>query len=155
LVTVFVNGSPSESRIVKLTQPEPPPYEVWRATHFTVAEWLNPDVSGDLADPDRDGIPNLLEYLQALDPKVSDAHLLPVAGLQDGSLTLSYRRNKNATDVIHSVECSDDMSPGSWAAEAIPIGQVDMGGYWLVTAVDQHLISSSPRRFMRLTVEKP
>ena len=87
---------------------------------------------------------------------VSDAHLLPVAGRRDGYLAFSYRLNKTAiADLIHWVECSDDMSPGSWAAEAIPSSQMDMGGYWLVTTVDQHLISSSLRRFMRLHVVKP
>jgi hypothetical protein len=34
-----------------------------------LSELTNPTVSGDDADPDGDGIPNLLEYAFALNPK--------------------------------------------------------------------------------------
>lgn len=40
-----------------------PVYDAWRATHFG-ANWAsNPTLSGDNADPDKDGISNLLEYM--------------------------------------------------------------------------------------------
>ena len=47
--------------------------EAWRALHFTPAQLADPAISGDDADPDRDGLPNLLEYALGLDPWQPDA----------------------------------------------------------------------------------
>jgi hypothetical protein len=153
LVTVFANGIPSSSKIIKLTVPDPPPYDLWKATHFTAAELADPATSGDLADPDHDGTANLLEYVQALNPKLSDVTLLPTLGRQVGFPTLTYRLNKKATDVTVSVESSADLT--SWLAVASTLSQVDQGTYWLVTAIDTEPIATTPRRFMRLRVTKP
>jgi hypothetical protein len=40
---------------------------------FTPAQLADPEISGDDADPDRDGLPNLLEYALGLDPWLPDA----------------------------------------------------------------------------------
>ena len=45
----------------------------WRAEHFSLAQLADPAVSGDDRDPDRDGLPNLLEYACGLDPWAADA----------------------------------------------------------------------------------
>lgn len=47
--------------------------EAWRALHFTPAQLADPAISGDDADPDHDGLPNLLEYALGLDPWQPDA----------------------------------------------------------------------------------
>jgi hypothetical protein len=155
LVTVFSNGIPSASKIIKLTVPDPPPYDVWKATHFTSTDLANPAISGDLADPDLDGTVNLLEYLQALNPKVADTALLPVAGQQDGFATFTYRFNKLATDVTYRVESSPDLTDGSWSATTVNLSQVDHGSYLMITVVQSESIAATSSRFMRLRVERP
>ena len=53
------------------------PFNVWRLAEFgTNAN--NSAISGDFADPDDDGIANLLEYALHLDPNVADVTGLPV-----------------------------------------------------------------------------
>jgi hypothetical protein len=150
LVTVHANGIPSAPQIIRLAVPDPTPYELWRMTHFTPAELADPAISGDLADPENDGIENLLEYLQALDPKTPDNHLGPQPGTSLGAATLTFRLNKAATDVTYEVRCSTNLL--DWTPDAIIIKTEDMGSYRLLTALD---LTGGPRRFMRLEVTKP
>ncbi len=46
----------------------------WKETAFTPGQLADPGFSGDLQDPDLDGVPNLLEYALGLDPQRQDAH---------------------------------------------------------------------------------
>ena len=45
----------------------------WQRVYFTPAELANTAVSGDLADPDADGLTNLAELATASDPRSSDS----------------------------------------------------------------------------------
>ena len=110
-------------------------------------------VSGDSADPDKDGFENLLEYVQALDPKTADAHLGPFSGKHDGYLTMTYRLNPKATDMNYSVQLGSDLV--NWTTGSVFVGMTDFGTYRLMTVRDNVPINSNPRRFMRLKVEKP
>jgi poly(3-hydroxybutyrate) depolymerase len=53
------------------TTPVVVPIETWRLEHFGASAG-NPDVAGDLADPDGDGVNNLLEYTNGTDPLKAD-----------------------------------------------------------------------------------
>ena len=155
LVSLSVNGIPSVPKIVNLTVTDPAPYDVWKATYFSAAELGDAATSGDLADPDLDGTANLMEYLQALNPRLSDTHLLPTIDCQGTYPKFTYRLNKLATDVSYSVESSSTLAPGSWQAVAVTYDQVDYGTYLLITAKDFAPIATTPRRFMRLRVSRP
>jgi endonuclease I len=94
------------------------PGEAWKSTCFTVAEINDPTISGDAADPDGDGLGNLLEYLFNRDPRQPDQSAtvtVSVAG-QGGinNLFLNFPHNRNATDVSLSYEVSTDLR--TWAA---------------------------------------
>jgi poly(3-hydroxybutyrate) depolymerase len=68
------NAAGSLSAILLLTvtlDPPPVPIEAWRVAHFG-ASALNPDIAGDVADPDGDGVNNLLEYTSGTDPLRAD-----------------------------------------------------------------------------------
>ncbi len=60
----------------------PPPgmttIQNWRKANFTAADLLDSVISGDLADPDKDGRNNLMEYALFSDPTVPDTALTPV-----------------------------------------------------------------------------
>ena len=114
LVTVSVNGIPSTSVIVKIATPDPLPYAIWKLSKFSTAELADPTISGDSADPDQDGITNLMEYTLALNPLSPDANGLPTTSQQGGYLTMTYRLNKQATDVLVVVEASADLTANSW-----------------------------------------
>ena len=66
-------------------------YSEWKSTHFTKVEVEDEQVSGENADPDGDGITNLLEYALALDPKIRDAEqVLGVFEKKDGGHQLAF-----------------------------------------------------------------
>jgi hypothetical protein len=70
-------------------------------------------VSGDNADPDRDAIPNLLEYAFALDPLVASDEGVPVGSLTATGgtdfLTLTFQRPASATDLTYRVLVSSNL----------------------------------------------
>ncbi len=73
------------------------PYSNWRTSFFTPGELADQNISGPNADPDRDGIVNLLEYAFNLRPKVSESASLPQVGYQPSAgpaafLTLTFTR---------------------------------------------------------------
>jgi Iap family predicted aminopeptidase len=66
-----------------------------------------------------DGVPNLLEYALAMDPRAPDAHLAQVqthivenAGTP--SLEITFRRNPDATDLQFLLEASSNLAAGQW-----------------------------------------
>jgi hypothetical protein len=130
------------------------PYGYWKKTKFDATELAAPSISGNNADPDADGLPNLLEYAFALAPKTSDAGSgSPVMGESGGYPTFSYRRNKQATDLTFTIIASPDLSSGSWAEAAHTVtSQVDMGTYEQITVRLATPISAMAKLFLRLRV---
>jgi hypothetical protein len=71
-----------------------------------VDQWINEKLSGLSiadkaldADPDKDGIPNLLEYALAGDPTLADrATVLPVLDVSGDKLSFTYFRVKASID---------------------------------------------------------
>jgi hypothetical protein len=93
-----------------------PPQEVWRRTRFG-ADWNNQAIAGDNADPDGDGLKNLLERAFAGDPLVADAGVAPRNDTGGALLSIIYRSAKSATDLVLAVEESADLS-GIWTPAA-------------------------------------
>lgn len=88
------------------------PGEVWRRLSFG-ANWANPTVSGDAADPDGDGLNNLLERAFAGDPLTADTGIGPNNDPGGALLSIVYRRAKRATDLVLGVDESSELS-GVW-----------------------------------------
>jgi hypothetical protein len=85
------------------------PIQTWRNTYFTPEERDDPAISDDDADPDGDGLPNLVEYALGLDPRTADVNGRPQAEVIDGYLVFEYRRSKTATDVVFSLQASQNL----------------------------------------------
>ena len=65
-------GSVSATLTVTVTSTPPVvPIDAWRAAHFGASQ-TNPEIAGDAADPDGDGMNNLLEYTNDTDPLAAD-----------------------------------------------------------------------------------
>ena len=129
-------------------------YGVWKSSVFThPADLNNPTVSGEMATPANDGITNLMKYAIALDPMASGTGGLPTASPQGGYLMLTYQKNKQAADVIYTVQSSDSLT-GIWATATTVTAQSDQGTYTLVTVRDTVPQARHPHRFMRLQVGK-
>ena len=116
------------------------------------------------ADPDGDGVLNLMEYALDSDPLRALPAARPVVGSMADRVPLTFRRNLLATDVTLRVEASDTLDAGTWTTLATRIGSGD----WVAVpgiAVNETLtgvvtITAPPpeapdgRRFFRLVVER-
>jgi hypothetical protein len=72
------------------------------------------------ADPDGDGLPNLLEYAFHSDPTVAAATTYPQAGMEGSYLTLTYPKLRTATDISYVVEETSDLTnPASWTPATV------------------------------------
>jgi hypothetical protein len=134
-------------------------YGSWRVGSFTAAELASPAISGDLASPARDGIPNWLKYAMGLAPKTTNSasEMFQVAARpQVGYLTLTYRQNKQATDISFITEASDSLTAGSWNTDGLQeLSRVDSNTYWSVTVRDGVSLANAVSRFLRLTISRP
>jgi hypothetical protein len=68
------NSAGSLSATLTLTVTSTPPVvpiDAWRQAHFGAGQ-INPEIAGDAADPDGDGVNNLLEYTNGTDPLAAD-----------------------------------------------------------------------------------
>ena len=67
----------------------------------------NPAIAGPTADPDHDGIPNLLEYAFNTDPLVPDIGVLPVPDIEGTNAILSYRKRCSLDHSLHDRATTD------------------------------------------------
>ncbi len=90
----------------------------WKSIYFTAAELADPNVSGNSADIDRDGLNTLEEYAFGLNPKLADAAAVTFPSASaDQHLTLTFPRAKAAADVQVIVEAAGDPT-GPWSSGA-------------------------------------
>lgn len=117
--------------------------EKWRQLNFQTT--LSAGNAADLADPDQDGVVNLLEYATNTSPTVRNVS--PGAMLKQGNvMTFSYVKNPDASDVSYIVEWSDTLQ-SAWSTAGVVISQ--QGN--LVSAT---IPAQVTRRFVRLRVER-
>jgi hypothetical protein len=129
--------------------------ELWKDAKFG-AEAGNPLIAGWGADPDHDGVANLLECAMALEPSMADASNLPTARKEGDYLTFTYRQSKDATDLTFEPQAASTLTKSAWLSAGLTeTSRQDKGNYWLVTVTDSIPISSGTKRFMRLQVIKP
>ncbi|MEY2438846.1 MAG: hypothetical protein QOI34_231 [Verrucomicrobiota bacterium] len=149
------------------------PIDQWRLQHFG-ANANVPQIAGDAADPDGDGISNLMEYGIAADPSVASASDLPFPTVSNNHLQLHFGRNTSATDVFYVVEAGSDLVSGDW----LPLVTRAPGSGWVANAqgatvqesgsgsevsvtvtdpvpiIDPGTLQEIPRRFLRLRVHR-
>lgn len=91
----------------------------WVSEKFTPAEQANAAISGDLADPDGDGVVNLFEYLTDTGPKSPLGSRAPQAMIANVGgtdyLALQFITARWASDVIVTVESAPSPA-GPWAS---------------------------------------
>ena len=129
-------------------------------TFFDPVELADPLVSGDLADPDHDRIPNIQEYLFNLHPKERDGDIssLPMSGSfttesDEVALTWSQHR-KRAENLMIAVEFSPTLLDGSWQQVLTPVEVITSSGAMETLRVARPM-SGSTRGFFRLALTQP
>jgi autotransporter-associated beta strand protein len=120
--------------------------ESWRQTHF--GSTSNSGNGADSADPDNDGLTNLLEYATNSNPMVTGISPLTVA--RSGNfLTLTYTRIADGA-LTYTVEGSNDLVTWSTVATANNPSTGAQNTAGPVTITDT--VSLTTRRFLRLKV---
>jgi hypothetical protein len=132
------------------------PFSAWQLAEFG-ANATNTVISGDLADPDGDGIANLLEYALGLNPNMASVAGLPTAQTDPacGCLSLTYIKVLSATDLTYTAEAANDPG-GLWSTNGIAQTVLGTDG---VTQTNKASDASNPigtsgNRFMHLRVTR-
>jgi hypothetical protein len=141
-------------------------YATWQVNKFSTSD-IGTGLTTMSTDFDGDGLPNLLEYAFATDPKTPDPS--PVAtGLNTNNLWISFPCNSSYADITYTIQSSTNLDSSSWSdiakssggAATVPIGSLsavsDSGaGLRTVTVTDSTPISTGGRRFLRVKVTSP
>jgi autotransporter-associated beta strand protein len=103
------------------------PYANWMATNYPSV--VSPDNLPE-ADPDHDGIANLMEYvLKDGDPSTFSNTILPILNASGETFVFTYFRRADATGTTQIFEYGSDLS--NWTSVSIPSGSsvvTDLGG---------------------------
>ncbi len=140
---------------VPVTITIPTPVNQWRQDHFG-ANAGNAAIAGNLADPDGDGLNNLLEYALGTDPLSGNAagYTIDQETLNGSTyLRLTVAKNPNATDVTYGAEVTGDLTtPGSWSSSPVV---VEANTTTTLRVRDSVAIGAASSRFIRLRVSVP
>ncbi len=124
--------------------------ELWRLANF--GSYLSQASGADNADPDRDGISNLMEYALDLNPNAPG--VMPAALVMNGGqIEYTYNRSSAAREagLLYQIEWSDTLEPGSWSTENVT--EQIQGVEGALEAVKATIpAGTSGRRFLRLRV---
>jgi pectate lyase len=118
---------------------------------------LPASLSGALADPDGDGVPNLLEFALALNPLSAEPSAFSVFELPEGNeryLTFSYTRRRNLGNVSLYAQVAPTLEFTSelGSIELLVVPHDDVSDE--VVARSAVPISASPSQFMRLAASQ-
>ncbi len=101
----------------------PMDFTQWLSTRFASSELLSPAISGADADPEHDGVSNLLEFAFGGNPKLNDAALIrPTFDIVGNRPRITFRCDSYRTSVTYTVESTSNLLPDSWVAIARSVG---------------------------------
>jgi hypothetical protein len=136
------------------TLEETPTYthqELWRFANF--GSYASVASGADAADPDGDGLNNLMEYALGTAPNASSA-MPAVLSLNGANLEYAYTRSSAAKDngVTYQIEWSETLEAGSWSTETVT-QQITSTQGALETVKASIPKGTSGKRFLRLKVQ--
>jgi hypothetical protein len=122
----YYRGNPVNAQNVQVVELNfferalPGTFADWQLQHFTDLQLTNPAVGIDSADPDGDGVPNLLEFAVGGDPLAADATNAVVRGVQvsPDQFALQFQERNSLGDVVRQFQISGDLANWSNIAPA-------------------------------------
>lgn len=147
----YTTGTPASATVTIFD----PPFDYWKASHFSQPELADPQVSGDQADADGDGRSNLAEYALGGDPHQIDVPGLPaIEWINVGNgpqLRLYYA--KQGGGLTFEVQQAPSLEPGAWTRSNVGAELYDAakGLFYQSTPVGQ----SDSAKFLRLRMIRP
>jgi len=153
---------------VELSALEPATIAEWRAVYFGTT--ANAGNAANLADPDGDGVPNLIEYAAGLIPTnaAARAWLTVNHGPYDTAdrLFVDFLRNTNAHDISFFVEATTDLQANTWSCISSNLAGIGWAGAPVletpdtasrihIRAYDTQPTVNFTSRFLRVRVTQP
>jgi hypothetical protein len=125
--------------------------ELWRFTNF--GGYASANSAADSADPDGDGLSNLMEYALGTGPNSSGV-MPAVLALNGANLEYTYTRSTAAKDngVTYQIEWSETLEAGSWSTETVT-QEITSTQEALETVKASVPKGTSGKRFLRLKVQ--
>jgi hypothetical protein len=128
-------------------------YETWKLAHFGPSA-NNNVIAGDYADPDGDGIPNLLEFAVASDPNKASPDATISGAIATNHFQLSLRRNTAATNLTYTVQAANTL--GAWTDVMTYTGAAG----WIpnivgATASESAPVGTFPDAFVNVAITDP
>jgi hypothetical protein len=124
--------------------------ENWRFIHFE--SYDNTGDAADLADPDFDGIANLMEFALGLDP--GQASTIPAILDEEGNV-MSYtltRLKAAVAELDFTVEHSESLLPNSWLNTNVEEVSPPLADDGILETVRFNIPTTGERHFIRLKV---
>jgi hypothetical protein len=149
VVTVTVNDGQlfaSRSLILSVL---PPSLPAWKEAYFTPEQRASESVAGDFADPNGNGLSNLLEYALGGNPLSGNLPPLPSVSVSGGQAVYSYVRPKSISDVDYTVEFSSSGLSNWGAAPAVKISETATTETWQAVRP-----ATNPSGYFRLKVNR-
>lgn len=123
-----------------------PPYDRWKANHFSARELMNAGISGPGADPDTDGFANGAEFTAGTDPRDATSYLeLKIVPGTTNSPRLQFNLISNRT---YSIERTSALSSAVWE------GHTDVAAVSSNTVVQVTANSTNEATFFRLVTRR-
>jgi hypothetical protein len=125
--------------------------ELWRFANF--GSYTSDASAADSADPDGDGLSNLMEYALGTGPNSSGV-IPAVLALNGANLEYTYTRSTAAKDngLTYQIEWSETLEVGSWSAQTVTEEiQGTLGALETVKASIPK--GTTGKRFLRLKVQ--
>ncbi len=128
-------------------------FNAWRATKFTAGELGLPSISGTNADPDADGINNLLEFALGGQPKDGVSDILPDCKVEtiggENYLTLTLKKPAGVMGVTYTPQVSGEL--GTWHGGSPHVFTI-INNATTLRVRDSTPMSAEGNRFIRLMV---
>lgn len=155
LGSINANNAHMQTAAVTLQSSGASSYDNWLAANFTGSQLsdsaLADSIWGVKADPDNDGIDNVIEYYTGSDPN-DPVSAAGTAAANDGEfLIFSFYQSKTTDGVVGNVEWSDDME--NWNSDSVATQTVDdLGDVYLIEA--RIPLNGAEEKFARLKVRR-
>jgi hypothetical protein len=153
---VMKTGDPLQSLFTFPVELDITPIGTWRQSKFASSE--NAGNAADNADPDGDGLINILEYAFNTDPNVPNPSPVSFAVVND-HLTLTFKRTHPApSDITYWFEVTDDLASGVWQSGPVFTTQNvtdNLDGTETVVVTDNAAVSATATHFLRIRVSSP
>jgi len=147
-------AGPCNGRVLEIRVAGPPVlYDEWMQSNFpNPADQSNPLISGPMANPQRDGVANLLRYAFDMHAGVDPMTLMPRLGLGGSCPQFEFHFDPGKNDLAYLVQSSGDLI--DWSRVLFDSRSDPLSGWNgnLLVVPDDAFGPDQPRQFYRLNL---